>query len=308
MASKVDSKAAIEQVKHVDAVIDQHAKLPARAVFDDIHARVVQMVSRGTRGMGRNAEIGATEKYVVSSAVSVSSRLMTGVGDQLRASTRATMTESLAALSSYAAHARLPKLTQAQQDSIVQARVRRLLDQRTKTAASLTANIISSVISKVKLSRARTMDDLITEVDQAFQHEWWRVERVINTETAHAYNIARMDAIRSMNDQSASPTWQRWTEMVDDTTGMPLDERVGDDSMILHAQVALPNDNFIMPPLPSSPWNMRGDEYACPPNRPNDRAVLIPWQAGSGVPAWVWRNGKRVVLTGGPKPKTGDWP
>lgn len=305
MASKVDPKAAVEQVKHVDAVIDQHAKLPARAVFDEIHTRLVQMVSRGTRGLGRSGEVGSTEKHVVSSAVSVSARLMTGIGDELRAGTRVTMAESLAALNTYAAHARLPKLTQAQQDRIVQARIRKLLDQRTKTAASLTANIISAVISKVKLSRATTMDDLITEVDQAFLHEWWRVERVINTETAHVYNVARMDAISSMNDQS--PTWQRWTELVDDTTGMPLDERVGDDSMILHAQVALPNDNFIMPPLPSSPWNMRGDEYACPPNRPNDRAVLIPWQPGSGVPAWVWRNGKRVVLTGGPKPVMAPW-
>jgi hypothetical protein len=86
---------------------------------------------------------------------------------------------------------------------------------------------------------------------------------------------------------------QRWTELVDDATGRPLDNRVAADSLAMHGQVAPPGGSFLMPAAGGA---LAGQSWTHPPNRPNDRAVLTPWMPTWGVPAWQFRNGRRVNL------------
>jgi len=126
------------------------------------------------------------------------------------------------------------------------------------------------------------------------ESNWWRVERLARTMVAFAFNSARADAIAIMNRRS--PVRARWTELVDDDTGEPLDDRVGVDSVVLHGQVASPDGWFTMPAdsrLTADWWGMR---WKHPPNRPNDRCVLVPWRPGWGVPAWAYDGGGRHVL------------
>jgi hypothetical protein len=131
-----------------------------------------------------------------------------------------------------------------------------------------------------------------------------------NTEIAAAYNRSHYDGIVEMSKDM--PMMMRWCEHVDDDTYMPLDLRVGIDSIAMHGQVAPAGGLFVMPPTApdgtpvsgaGKPWSLIGMSWPNPPNRPNDRAVLQPWLPTWGVPGWQWRGGRRVPVTIAPQPK-----
>lgn len=126
-------------------------------------------------------------------------------------------------------------------------------------------------------------------------NQWWQAERIVRTETAYAFNASHADAIVAA--QAELPDlYERWTEYVDDTTGKPLDDRVAADSLVLHGQVVAAGRSFVMPPDERVPAKYWGKTFAHPPNRPNDRAVLLPWRPGWPAPAWEWRDGARKTL------------
>jgi len=131
--------------------------------------------------------------------------------------------------------------------------------------------------------------------------EWWRAERVVRTELAWAYNATQLDAVHSM--KSDFPDMQmRWVELVDDWTLTKMDDRVGNDSVALHGQVATKGMFFFPknPPLPVGDW-FNGKSWAHPPNRPNDRAVLQPWRPHWGGYAWEYVGGQKRMLTTKPR-------
>jgi hypothetical protein len=88
-------------------------------------------------------------------------------------------------------------------------------------------------------------------------------ERIVRTETAAAYNGARMLAIRE-----ASKEWPDVKKKILAT----FDKRTAYDSVAVHGQVRDLNDSFI---------DGAGRMYLQPPARPNDREIVIPWR-----PAW----------------------
>jgi hypothetical protein len=126
------------------------------------------------------------------------------------------------------------------------------------------------------------------------------VERIVRTETAFAYNAANDAAIIEYGRVDRR-MMKRWTELVDDATGQPLDKRVGIDSVVLHAQVTRPDGVFTMPPDPRAPGSMVGRAWSHPPNRANDRAVIVPWHPSWGLPGWQWIDGRRVWLGNAPR-------
>lgn len=133
-------------------------------------------------------------------------------------------------------------------------------------------------------------------VRRAVAGEGWRARRLVVTETAHAYNAAQAGAMGALaNEPALRGLRLRWTELVDDVTGRPLDNRVGNDSLELHGQLAPPGGVFIMPPdVVRNVGRMMGRTWPHPPNRPHDRAVLTPWLPGLGQPGWVWTGGARA--------------
>ena len=139
-----------------------------------------------------------------------------------------------------------------------------------------------------------TTGDAVHAVGSALDAQWWRVERTIRTETAYAHGAASRAAIRVLAEDNPG-MMQRWTEYVDDLTGAPLDNRVGLDSLVLHGQIARPGELFTMPGDPRA-GAMVGQQWEHPPNRPNDRAVLLPWMPRSGIPAYTMRAGNRVSV------------
>jgi hypothetical protein len=146
------------------------------------------------------------------------------------------------------------------------------------------------------LLRGETVGEAIDRVQEVGELEWWGAERIVRTECAAAFNGAQVEAITEAAHELDGLS-NRWTEHVDDLTGAPLDNRVAADSMAMHGQVAAPGGTFVMPRderVDSVRWGLR---YSFPPNRPNDRATVMPWRPHWGIPAWRW-DGERVPVGG----------
>lgn len=141
----------------------------------------------------------------------------------------------------------------------------------------------------------------IDRVMQAGEVEWHGAERIVRTELSFAANASAREAADEQAEELDGDLWTRWTEHVSDG-GAPLDDRVGVDSEAMHGQVAPPGGMFTQPPSAPDGDNVGdslvGQQWSCPPNRPNDRAVLVPWRASWGVPGWWW-DGGRVPAMGG---------
>ena len=145
------------------------------------------------------------------------------------------------------------------------------------------------------LSMGETVGQTIDRVRQSSDDEWWQGERIIVTEAATAYNTAHADSLEVIG-REMTDLRKRWTELVDDTTGLPLDDRVAPDSMVLHGQVTERAGLFVMPPDPRVSAKVWNKTYFCSPNRPNDRSITMPWRPGWGVPGWEWKDGNRVPI------------
>jgi len=100
--------------------------------------------------------------------------------------------------------------------------------------------------------------------------ERWRAERVVRTENAYAHGHAKQEAItRTAKD---SPTLMKRLIAT-------FDDRTGDDSFLLHGQTIPVGAPFTWKHKVGGAWVV--DEYMHPPNRPNDREVVVPWD-----PTW----------------------
>jgi hypothetical protein len=147
----------------------------------------------------------------------------------------------------------------------------------------------------MSLATGETMDGAIDRVRAAADNKWYEAERVVRTETAWAYNATHADGIAEVAED-VPDLYMRWTEHVTDD-GEPMDDRVGEDSIVMHGQVAKPGALFTMPRdarVSSSMWD---EQWAHPPNRPNDRSVLTAWRPGWGGLAWEYRGRRRRELS-----------
>jgi hypothetical protein len=117
---------------------------------------------------------------------------------------------------------------------------------------------------------------------------YW-AERIIRTETMGAFNRAGWEGIRAADDELG--------DMVK-ILAATFDDRTGWDSYQLHGQIRRPDEAF--------EWS--GGFYQHPPNRPNDREVVLPHRLSWGIPpelAWrsdgeVFAAWKREKRRGGP--------
>lgn len=147
----------------------------------------------------------------------------------------------------------------------------------------------------LSLAIGETPIEAIERVQGAAELNWWQAERIVRTEMANAFNAAHADSIVEAN-RLLRDLGKRWSEYVNDVTGLPLDNRVAADSLVLHGQVTTADGVFVMPPderVSPKVWNK---VYTHSPNRPNDRSVTMPWRAGWGIPGWQWKNGQKVPI------------
>ncbi len=105
-----------------------------------------------------------------------------------------------------------------------------------------------------------------------FQGQRWRADRIVRTETSYSYGVVKQQTMEQL--RPAVP--QLLKRLV--TT---FDIRTGEDSKDLNGQTVPVDQPFV--------WVVKNSKgvptgkvvrYMQPPNRPNDREVVIPWLAG----------------------------
>lgn len=114
-----------------------------------------------------------------------------------------------------------------------------------------------------------TFSEALSRVGKTFLGEEWKLQQIIRTELHNIYNLGKLDGMNEL--------WDDGNGRISDlkkTLYHPMDARTGEDSK------RLAQNNPIVPvdePFVEFSTGKRL-EYMAPPNRPNDRAILIPYR------------------------------
>ena len=93
----------------------------------------------------------------------------------------------------------------------------------------------------------------------------WMVDRIVRTEASNAYNATTQRALLA-EDSPKSPMAKKLVAVFDLVTGQ--------DSYLLHGQVRPVKEMFFD--------SYHGFHYMHPPNRPNDREIMVGWRLAYG--------------------------
>lgn len=191
----------------------------------------------------------------------------------------------------------LPLTEAATFEGIIEKRMPSLIAANASSFKRYGAVVTKAIQSElaVSLASGETPIEAIDRIRATADLNWWQSERIVRTEMAYAYNSAHADSIEAAH-QDLRDLGKRWCELVSDTTGLPLDNRVAPDSLVLHGQVTTATGVFVMPPdqrVSATVWNKT---FRSSPNRPNDRSVTMPWRPHWGIPGWEWREGQKMPI------------
>jgi hypothetical protein len=155
-----------------------------------------------------------------------------------------------------------------------------LLNRYKKSQKFYTVPVVKAV--RMELAKAiltgETVDkavDRVAAVDGVFEEQRWRAERIVRTEMAYAFGVTKQETMKELVTRDMPDMQKKLIATFDD--------RTGEDSKELHGQSVPINDPFV--------WEVKNSKgiptgevirYMQPPNRPNDREVVIPWR-----PGWV---------------------
>lgn len=111
-----------------------------------------------------------------------------------------------------------------------------------------------------------SMSEVVSRLSKSFLGEEWKLHRLVRTELHNIYNKGKLLGLDEIQDKDM-PDLKK-------TLFHPMDKRTGDDSKRLSQK------NPIVPINQPFVENSTGKRlsYMAPPNRPNDRAILIPYR------------------------------
>lgn len=109
--------------------------------------------------------------------------------------------------------------------------------------------------------------EVIKNLSSFFTKEEWKLHRIVRTELSNVYNLSKMNTMQNLVDTGQAPKLKK-------TLFNPMDARTAPDSKYvesLHLIVDI-DKPFV--------YTYKGKKFSRmgPPFRPNDRAVLIPYQ------------------------------
>lgn len=113
--------------------------------------------------------------------------------------------------------------------------------------------------------------EVVGRLSQFFVAEEWKLHRVVRTELHNIYNVGKLQGFRNLIGTDEEPG-----DIPDllKTLMHPMDHRTGDDSKKLAAEhPAIPVDEEFV-------FEWKGDvrRFLNPPDRPNDRAIMVPYR------------------------------
>jgi hypothetical protein len=120
-------------------------------------------------------------------------------------------------------------------------------------------------------------DDITTDSPFLQQAPAYWAERIVRTEVHAAYNKAGWESIRQADDDLGD-----MVKILSST----FDERTGADSYAVHGQIRLPDEPF------ESWFGL----FMHPPDRPNDRGVVVPHRISWNIPPYLaWRDAGEIM-------------
>jgi hypothetical protein len=122
----------------------------------------------------------------------------------------------------------------------------------------------------LSMTSGDTVDDAIDRVQDTLSGERWRAERIVRTEMSYSFGVVKQASM-----EAVLPEIPQMKKRLVAT----FDDRTGQDSKDLNGQTVDVNKPFV--------WHVKNSKglptgqvvyYMQPPNRPNDREVVIPWR------------------------------
>lgn len=284
---------------------------PARSIFNQEMGEIGRSLRAAERGRLTSAADPSVIRRLRQLTTSRVRQMTERLSSELASSTRDSLEESLRGLARFSGRmtgSAGPLEDETTFRALVSSRRSTIESARRTALADLQRRLDERILTRltdVAATDGAKIRDMLTAVNEELEANWWQIERVVRTESSFAYNAAQVDGIRELARTNRG-MMMRWTELIDDATGQPFDNRVAMDSFAMHGQVAPIGGVFTMPSsLPrSSPGkgssgslaHLVGMSWMHPPNRPNDRAVLTPWMREWGIPGWRYQSGRRVNL------------
>jgi hypothetical protein len=294
--------------RNVNRIVDRGSVRPMRQMYEDAIIRTQRALERQIK-LGRGTSYTAQHHRIMLAQLRVGVRELTDqIGASVALKAREAQVESLRTLVSNIQQADQLAVGVAPTMALEEASVfygvlqgvdpslSRAYQTTMQTYGQRTINKVELELGAMLASGASTYDTVGT-VTNIIQGERWRAERIVRTEVMHAYNSAHERGIIEAS-RSIPSLFSRWTENIDDLTGQAYDKRVAADSFALHGQIARPGGLFTMPPANLVSPKLWGTQFRFPPNRPNDRATIIPWRPEWGVPGYFYQAGRRIEVGG----------
>lgn len=127
-------------------------------------------------------------------------------------------------------------------------------------------SMFSQKLSEATVAQTGT-SEVVAQMSKIFIGEEWRLHRIVRTELHNIYGLGKLTGMRESLD--VMPDLKK-------TLFHPMDSRTGKDSVRLSQ-----NNPIVDIDEPFIEYSTgKRLEYMAPPNRPNDRAILIPYRAG----------------------------
>lgn len=132
--------------------------------------------------------------------------------------------------------------------------------------AQLAQAITQAAIEEISLA------ELTRRLNRFLIGEQWKLERIARTELHNIYNVGKINGMKEIS-KSSIPDLKK-------TLIHPMDKRTGADSK------ALARKNPIVAIDEPFRFTWKGKErvFMAPPDRPNDRAILVPYRSEWGPP------------------------
>jgi len=130
--------------------------------------------------------------------------------------------------------------------------------------SQITQNIMNAMI--MRDSNSRTVSGLVSDVGRFFVGEEWKLNRIVRTEMHNIYNYSKMNAMADVQENTIPDLKKSLMH--------PMDTRTGKDS------IQLARENPVVDINEPFRFNYKGKErvFQFPPDRPNDRAILVPFR------------------------------
>lgn len=146
-------------------------------------------------------------------------------------------------------------------------------------SADLRSQITSNIVQSMAMrdTQERTVSRLVSNVGRFFIGEEWKLNRIVRTELHNVYNFSKMQGMASVQDTTIPDLKKALMH--------PMDNRTGEDSK------ELAQDNPIVDIDEPFRFKWKGQVrvFLFPPDRPNDRSILVPFREEWGKRAASFR-------------------